>query len=135
TVPGSKYTDMEWEVCPEAFGRLLTRIKHDYRGVPPIYITENGAAFPDAIAADGKIHDADRTEYLKDHLIETRKAMDAGVDVKGYFVWSLMDNFEWAHGYSKRFGIVHVDFDTQKRIIKDSGHWYAKLAQELSIHA
>lgn len=125
-VPGSEYTDMGWEVCAPAFGRLLVRLKRDY-AIPPLYITESGAAFPDEPAADGSVHDARRVTYLRDHFIQARRAIDAGVDLRGYFVWSLLDNFEWSHGYSKRFGLVHVDYATQQRTLKDSGQWYAQV--------
>jgi len=125
-VPGSEYTDMGWEVCAPALRRLLNKINDEY-SLPPIYITENGAAFPDVISADGKVHDERRLNYLRQHFIQTRLAMQDGVDVCGYFVWSLLDNFEWAHGYTKRFGIIYVDYDTQKRIVKDSGEWYSQV--------
>ncbi len=125
-VPGSEYTEMGWEVCAPALRRLLNRINNDYR-LPPIYITENGAAFKDEVGADGKIHDLRRLDYIKNHLIQVHLAVQDGVDVRGYFVWSLLDNFEWAHGYTKRFGIVHVDYATQKRTVKDSGEWYAEV--------
>lgn len=131
-VPGAEYTEMEWEVHPQAFGRLLRRLKRDYT-LPPIYITENGAAFPDEVSADGCVHDPRRLNYVRDYLRELHQAIEAGVDVRGYFLWSLLDNFEWSYGYSKRFGIVHVDFATQKRIVKDSGEWYARLIQQNSI--
>src|SRR5207253_10976155 len=98
--------------------------------LPPIYITENGAAFKDVVAPDGQIHDLERTEYIATHLVEVRKAMESGVDIRGYFVWSLLDNFEWHHGYSKRFGITHVDYETQKRTLKDSGKWYADTVKQ-----
>ena len=126
TVPGSEYTEMGWEVCAPSLRRLLVKINHEYH-LPPIYITENGASFPDVVSADGKIHDERRLDYLKNHFIQTRLAMQDGVDVRGYFVWSLMDNFEWGHGYTKRFGVVRVDYDTQQRTIKDSGEWYAEV--------
>jgi beta-glucosidase len=103
--------------------RLLNKINDEY-SLPPIYITENGAAFKDQVTADGKVHDERRLDYLRQHFIQTHLAIQDGVDVRGYFVWSLLDNFEWAHGYTKRFGLVHVDFDTQERMIKDSGEWY-----------
>jgi beta-glucosidase len=125
-VPGSKYTDMGWEVCAPAFRRMLVKIHSDYR-LPPIYITENGAAFPDMVSLDGKIHDQQRLEYLQNHFIQVHLAMQDGVDVRGYFVWSLLDNFEWGHGFTKRFGIVRVDYETQKRTIKDSGEWYSRV--------
>ena len=125
-IPGSEYTEMGWEVCAPALRRLLNRIHDDYR-LPPIYITENGAAFKDEVSADGKVHDPRRLDYLRQHIIQTRLAMDDGVDVRGYFAWSLLDNFEWSYGYTKRFGIIRVDFDSQERIVKDSGEWYSRV--------
>ena len=131
-VPGSEYTEMGWEVCAPALRRLLNRINKEYR-LPPIYITENGAAFKDEVSTDGKIHDARRLDYLKNHFIQTRLAMQDGVDVRGYFVWSLLDNFEWGHGFTKRFGIVRVDYETQQRTIKDSGEWYADVIKNNTV--
>ncbi len=96
--------------------------------MPPIVVTENGAAFADAPGADGEVHDPDRIAYLDAHLRAVHAAMDGGVDVRGYFQWSLLDNFEWAYGYAKRFGIVHVDYETQVRTPKSSAHWYADVA-------
>jgi beta-glucosidase len=122
-VPGSEYTEMGWEVCAPALRRMLNRMNKDYH-LPPVYITENGAAFKDEVSADGKIHDERRLDYLRQHFIQTRLAMQDGVDVRGYFVWSLLDNFEWGHGFTKRFGIVGVDYGTLKRTVKDSGEWY-----------
>jgi beta-glucosidase len=125
--PGSTYTDTGWEVCPAALTGLLRRVAADY-GNPPLYITENGAAFYDPpVAADGRIRDPLRVDYLRTHLDAVRAALAAGVDVRGYFVWSLLDNLEWAHGYSKRFGIVHVDFATQRRTLKDSARYYQRV--------
>lgn len=132
-VPDAEYTEMGWEVCAPALRRLLNRIHRDYR-LPPIYITENGAAFKDEVSADGKIHDERRLDYLKNHFIQTRLAMQDGVDVRGYFVWSLLDNFEWGHGLTKRFGIIRVDYETQKRTIKDSGEWYAEVIRKNAVH-
>lgn len=132
-VPSAEYTEMGWEVCAPALRRLLNRINDDYN-LPPIYITENGAAFKDEVGADGKIHDPRRLDYIKNHFIQTQLAMQDGVDVRGYFVWSLMDNFEWAHGFSKRFGLIHVDYETQKRVVKDSGEWYAEVIRTNQIH-
>jgi beta-glucosidase len=123
-VPGSDYTEMGWEICAPAFRRMLNRINNDY-DLPPIFITENGAAFVDEIAPDGRIHDEQRINYLRQHIGQVRLAMQDGVDVRGYFVWSLMDNFEWAQGYTKCFGLVRVDYGTLKRTVKDSGIWYA----------
>lgn len=129
-VPGSEYTEMGWEVCPSALYRLLLKIHREYPNLPPIYITENGAAFADAISPDGKVHDERRAAYIRNHLLALHQAIQEGVDVRGYFVWSLLDNFEWAFGYSKRFGIVYVDYETQERRIKDSGWMYARIIQE-----
>jgi beta-glucosidase len=124
--PAGEFTEMGWEVHPPALRQLLNRMHADYP-LPPIYITENGAAFQDAVAPDGRVHDERRLEYLRQHLVQLRLAMQDGVDVRGYFVWSLLDNFEWTFGYSKRFGIVRVDYPTQVRTIKDSGHWYSRV--------
>ncbi len=121
-------TEMDWEVYPPGLYNLLGRLHFDY-GFPAIYITENGAAFPDEVNSDGEVHDPDRVSYLKEHLKMVNKAISIGVPVKGYFVWSLLDNFEWGFGYSKRFGIVHVDFETQKRTLKSSAKWYRKAIQ------
>ena len=125
-VAGSEYTEMGWEVCAPALRRMLNKINRDYN-VPPIYITENGASFPDEVSPDGNVHDPRRLDYLKNHFIQTCLAMQDGVDVRGYMVWSLMDNFEWGHGFTKRFGIIRVDYETQKRTVKDSGEWYAEV--------
>jgi len=133
-VEGSEYTEMGWEVCAPALRRLLNKINREYR-LPPIYITENGAAFKDEVSPDGKVHDPRRLDYLKQHFIQTHIAMQEGVDVRGYFVWSLLDNFEWAHGFSKRFGLIHVDYATQKRTIKDSGKWYAEVIRDNEVSA
>jgi beta-glucosidase len=114
---------MGWRIQPEAFPELLLRVHRDHPGVP-LLITENGAAFDDEPGADGAVHDPDRITYLRDHLAAVHRAIALGVDVRGYFVWSLMDNFEWAWGYAKRFGIVHVDYATQRRTPKDSALWY-----------
>lgn len=125
-VLGAEYTEMGWEVCAPALRRLLNKINRSYK-LPPVYITENGAAFRDEVASDGKVHDHRRLDYLRQHFIQTRLAMQDGVDVRGYFVWSLLDNFEWAHGYSKRFGLVRVNYKTQERTIKESGDWYKEV--------
>lgn len=124
--PEVAYTTMGWEVYPAGLFELLFRLKKEY-GNPIIYITENGAAYADTVDPDGRVRDDARREYLAQHLAVTGAAVRAGVNVRGYFVWSLIDNFEWTHGYDRRFGIVHVDFDTQHRAIKDSGLWYADL--------
>lgn len=125
-VPSAEYTEMDWEVHAPAFKRLLLRLTSDY-SLPPIYITENGAAFTDNVSSDGAVHDERRVNYFREHLGAVREAMAEGADIRGYFAWSLLDNFEWAEGYSKRFGLIYVDYPTQQRIIKDSGKWYAQV--------
>lgn len=120
---------MGWPVVPEAFTTLLTGLVARYPELPPVYITENGSAEADTVAPDGAVHDQDRVTYLHDHLTAVAAAIDAGVEVRGYYVWSLLDNFEWAHGYRQRFGIVRVDYDTQKRTPKDSYHWFRRLIE------
>ena len=117
------HTDMGWPITPEGFTELLVRLNTDYPNLPPIFVTENGAAYDDPMV-DGRCADPRRIEYLDQHLRALRDAIDAGVDVRGYFLWSLMDNFEWALGFDKRFGLVHVDFDTLERTPRDSAHWY-----------
>jgi beta-glucosidase len=124
--PDAEYTDMGWEVHAPSLRRVLNRMHHDYR-LPPVYVTENGAAFRDEASPDGTIPDRRRLDYLRQHIAQAGLALQDGVDLRGYFAWSLLDNFEWAHGYSKRFGIIHVDHATQRRVIKDSGEWYARL--------
>ena len=118
------HTDMGWPITPYGLEDLLVRWTKNYENLPPIYITENGAAYDDDIQADGRIHDYRRIEYLNSHLLAVLSAIERGADVRGYMQWSMMDNFEWAVGYAKRFGIVHVNYETQKRTIKDSGYWY-----------
>jgi beta-glucosidase len=126
--PGAPVTDMGWEIAPDAFRATMTEAKERYAGNLPIYILENGAAFPDRVDPDGRIRDEARISYLRSYLGAVQDAIEAGVPVRGYFVWSLLDNFEWALGYSKRFGLVHVDYETQERRPKDSFHFYAELA-------
>ncbi|HEX2316914.1 MAG TPA: GH1 family beta-glucosidase [Thermomonospora sp.] len=116
-------TAMGWPVDATGLTDLLTRLHRDHPGIP-LMITENGAAFEDTVDGDGRVRDTRRVGYLRDHLAAARAALDAGVDLRGYFVWSLMDNFEWSYGYSRRFGIVRVDYATQRRVWKDSAHWY-----------
>ncbi|MBR8740836.1 GH1 family beta-glucosidase [Nocardiopsis sp. MG754419] len=119
-----RHTTMGWPVVPESFTELLVDLDRRYPGLPPILITENGSAEPDVPDADGRVHDTDRVDYLRDHLAALGRAIKAGVDVRGYFVWSLLDNFEWAFGYDRRFGLVRVDYDRLDRHPKDSFHWY-----------
>jgi beta-glucosidase len=123
-VPGALYTEMPWEVYPNGLRNLLVWLHEEY-APPALYITENGAAFPDTWNGGDEVHDPLRVAYLRDHIQAVSQAIEQGAPVKGYFVWSLMDNFEWAHGYSKRFGIIYVDYQTQRRILKDSALWYA----------
>lgn len=133
-IPGSTYTQMGWEVHPTSLRNLLNRIAKDYAGVAPkLYVTENGAAYPDIVDEQGQIQDTERLKFIADHVEEVRLAISDGVDVRGYFAWSLMDNFEWAEGYDRRFGIVYVDFASQKRTVKASGKWFAGVAGRNSL--
>lgn len=127
--PEGEYTASGWEVYPESFYQLLTQIHRDY-APGPMYITENGAAYVDEVAADGEIYDPRRQAYLQGHIHACQRAIQEGVPLKGYFAWSLMDNFEWAEGYDKRFGIVYVDFETQQRIPKQSAKWFAQVIRD-----
>jgi beta-glucosidase len=123
---------MGWEVQPQALVDLLTRLKDEYPNLPPIFITENGAAYDDHLNGGDVIEDPERTAYVRGHLDALAQAIAAGVDVRGYFVWSLLDNFEWELGYGKRFGIVYVDYETQRRIPKRSALWYRDFVAGLS---
>jgi beta-glucosidase len=124
--PNPERTEMGWEVYPEGLYEILGRVHFDYR-FPALYVTENGAAYLDRIGPDGQVDDPLRVAYLKRHLAAAARAIGAGVPLRGYFVWSLMDNFEWAHGYSKRFGLIYVDYPTQRRVLKTSAHWYRRV--------
>jgi beta-glucosidase len=150
---GNEYSGM-WEIYPEGIYEVLTRVWKDYFSPPPaglvpavprsmgervdgsgvqmpeIMITENGIPVPDGVDYDGRIRDERRIRYIRNHLVQLHRAMEAGVPVKGYFHWSLMDNFEWALGYGPRFGLIYVDYKTLDRIIKDSGFWFAKVIQD-----
>ncbi|QRP45956.1 GH1 family beta-glucosidase [Amycolatopsis sp. FDAARGOS 1241] len=131
-------------IVPDGLRELLVSFQDRYRtvsdsasaegstsaGLPPVYVTENGCSFADEPGEDGQVHDLERIDFLDGHLRAVREAMDAGVDVRGYFVWSLLDNFEWAKGYAPRFGLVHVDYETQRRTPKDSFAWYRKLVND-----
>ncbi len=123
--PDREVTDMGWEVFPAGLPELLVRLRADYP-LPPVYITENGAAYKDQLI-DGRIADVNRIRYLAAHIAALATAIDAGVDVRGYFLWSLLDNFEWVDGYTKRFGIFYVDYATGRRIPKESAAWYRTL--------
>jgi beta-glucosidase len=116
-------TAMGWPVEPEGMAELLARVENDYHP-GPIYVTENGSCYEDVVDADGRVDDTQRRHYLMRHLGALREAIDGGVPVKGYFAWSLVDNFEWAEGYQKRFGLVHIDYASQQRRLKDSAKWY-----------
>lgn len=113
---------MGWEVCPEGIHQIIKQFAA-YENLPPVNITENGAAFKDTVV-NGRVHDKQRVEFYRQYLENVLKAKKEGVDIRGYFAWSFMDNFEWAEGYRPRFGLVHVDYETQKRTIKDSGLWF-----------
>jgi beta-glucosidase len=126
-VPEDRKTDMGWENSPESLYKLLKWISTDYTHRLPLYITENGAAFKDVVTDDDQVHDDARTEYIAGHLLAAKQFIDEGGPLCGYYLWSFMDNFEWSYGYSKRFGMVYVDYDTQRRIVKDSGNWYSEL--------
>ncbi|WP_327309010.1 GH1 family beta-glucosidase [Streptomyces sp. NBC_01298] len=131
--PGAR-TAMGWPVDPSALYDLLTRTAARYPGLP-LVISENGAAYEDEIGPDGTVHDPERAAYIHAHLDAVHRAITDGVDVRGYFLWSLLDNFEWAYGYAKRFGAIHVDYDTLKRTPKSSAHWYARVAKTGELHA
>jgi beta-glucosidase len=121
-VEGTEHTEMGWEVYPDGLHHLLVRLRDEYSS-PPLFVTENGAAYADRLV-DGKVDDPERTSYVEGHLAAIGRAIEDGVPVRGYFLWSLLDNFEWALGYSRRFGIVHVDFETLERVPKASFRWY-----------
>ncbi len=127
-LPNPNPTDMGWEVYPEGLYQLLIRLKKDYQ-FPAYYITENGAAYPDTIGPEGRVDDPRRVSYLREHFSAAAQAIGEGVPLKGYFVWSLTDNFEWAYGYTKRFGIVYVDYPTQQRTPKASAGWYRRVIE------
>lgn len=124
---GKPQTMMGWEICPEGIYDLLKDLGNRYS--TKIYITENGAAFNDIVNLDGEVDDENRRDFLRRYLMNVHRAIEEGVEVCGYYAWSLLDNFEWAHGYSKRFGIIYVDYETQKRIIKKSGYWYKSVIE------
>ncbi|APC39754.1 GH1 family beta-glucosidase [Clostridium estertheticum] len=125
-------TAMGWENSPESMHDLLTRIKQEYTKLP-LYITENGAAYDDVVTGDNKIHDIDRINFIKVHLKVIQEFIKEGGNLKGYYLWSFMDNFEWSYGYSKRFGMVYVNYNTQERIMKDSAIWYKKIIKARSL--
>jgi beta-glucosidase len=121
------FTDMGWNIAPEGLEQLLLDLGRQFPDLP-LMITENGAAFPDVVEA-GRVHDSERVDYLNRHFTAAHRAIEQGVDLRGYLVWSLLDNFEWGYGYSKRFGIVYVDYGTQERLLKDSALWFRELTR------
>ena len=125
-------TAMGWNIAPDGLTDLLVSLSEQFPD-QPLMVTENGAAFDDVVGPDGTIDDTERTDYLRRHFLAARDALDRGVDLRGYFVWSLLDNFEWSFGYSKRFGIVRVNFDTLHRTLKASAHWYRRLIASRSV--
>jgi beta-glucosidase len=135
-VPEDELTDMGWEIHPPGLHDLLSRVHRDY-APPALYVTENGTALPDGPEEAGRVADPRRVAFLRGHLEAAHRALADGVPLRGYFVWSLLDNFEWAHGYTKRFGLYRVDFSTRRRIPKDSAFWYRDVAtaNEVDDHA
>jgi beta-glucosidase len=124
--PGVRRTAMDWEIRDEGLERLLMRLTDDY-GAQRIHVTENGSAWPDVVGPDGQVEDPERIRYLEEHLAACARAVRRGAPLAGYFAWSLLDNFEWAYGYDKRFGLVYVDYETQQRTVKGSGRRYGDL--------
>jgi beta-glucosidase len=122
------HTSMGWEINPQSFYRILKRF-WSYEGVKEILVTESGAAFKDKMT-DGEVRDPERIDYFKHYIRAMQKARHEGVNIKGYFAWTLMDNFEWSEGYNARFGLIHVDFRTQLRTIKSSGYWFRDFLQK-----
>jgi beta-glucosidase len=120
---GVPLTNMKWEVYPPSIYQMIKKF-NSYPQIKNIIITENGAAFPDQVT-DGEVDDPKRVAYLQGYLQQVLKAKNEGLKVNGYFIWTLTDNFEWAEGYHPRFGLIHIDFETQQRIVKSSGRWYA----------
>ena len=121
-----------WEINPEGLYRSLRRLHKDY-GAPQIIVTGNGTALPDRPGDDGAVHDPARIEFIRRHIAAVWQAIEEGIDVRGYFIWSILDNFEWDLGFTKRFGLTYVDFETQKRILKDSARWYASIIRDNSV--
>lgn len=126
-IEGYRRTSFDWPVVPDGLRELLVGLKERYPALPPVYITENGCSTEDVVNADGTVLDLDRIDYLDTHLQAVNTAVAQGADVRGYFTWTLMDNFEWAEGFHQRFGLVHVDHDTQVRTPKASFAWYRDL--------
>jgi beta-glucosidase len=131
---GDPVTRMGWEVQPEGLTEVLVEVNERFPGLP-MYVTENGASYLDSFTADGEIHDTERIAFVDGHLRAIHAAVEQGVDLRGYFCWTLLDNLEWAFGYEQRFGLVHVDFETQKRTLKDSARWYAGVIERNGLSA
>jgi len=129
SIPGASYTEMGWEIFPDGLANILTRIHREY-APKAMVVTESGAAFDDHWNGNGNIHDQQRIDYLRAHIQTVAEVIRQGVPIKGYVVWSFLDNFEWSQGYRKRFGLVYVDYPTQRRIVKDSGLWYADFIEQ-----
>jgi beta-glucosidase len=135
------FTAVDWEIYPQALYEAVMTVKRDFSGDLPLYVTENGAAFDDEVSADGgggqqpSVHDPRRVAFLRGYLAELNRAIQDGADVRGYYAWSLMDNFEWSSGYSKRFGLLYTDYATQKRIWKDCAYWYADVIRKNGFEA
>jgi beta-glucosidase len=134
-VEGGPLTDLGWPVTPTGLYDLLDELRRRYPGLPPVLISENGCAYDDPIEPDGTIADVRRIEYLDSHLQQVLRALEDGIDIRGYLVWSILDNFEWAEGYSKRFGLVHVDYTTQRRTPRQSADWYRSLIRSRRLPA
>jgi beta-glucosidase len=126
TEMGLPYTSMGWEVYPQGLYELLTRLRRDYTD-PVVTITENGLAYDDPVAPDGAVHDDTRIDFIRRHLAQVGRLLGEGLHIMGYFVWTLMDNFEWEAGWGQRFGLIRVDYKTLERTVKDSGWWYRDL--------
>jgi beta-glucosidase len=120
-------THFDWPVTPQSLRWGCTFLHERYQ--KPLIVTENGLSLNDWVSVDGQVHDPKRIDFLTRYIAGVKKAVESGVDIQGYFQWSILDNFEWAEGYAHRFGLVHVDYKTQKRTVKDSGHWYKKLIE------
>lgn len=125
---GNEYSQM-WEIYPSGIYDILVRTYKDYHPAA-MFVTENGVCVPDGVDFDGRVRDYRRIRYLRDHIAQVHRALEAGVPLRGYFHWTVMDNFEWAYGYRMRFGLVYVDFETQKRVVKNSGRWYAQVIRQ-----
>jgi beta-glucosidase len=130
--PESDWTDMGWEIYPDGLTEVLVRVHREYRPAK-IYVTENGASFSQGPDPQGRVPDTRRVRFVREHLLAARRALDLGVPLAGYFVWSLLDNFEWERGYTQRFGITWVDYETQRRIPKDCALWYAKVIADNAV--